>query len=654
MRRISVLLWVVTVLGAVLPCGRLDAEGFLDNLGKKLNDGAKEVGRRGSNVVRDVVEDVFEGKDKRKPAAEPNSPHADPADGSVAAAPSGTPFPDVAGGTTSPSGSQQPGGAEMKDLGLAGKYRVVAEPLGRIPATYNTALESGDGRHYLCEISTGSSRYAVMIDGRQGPEYARIGAQWNMRFSPDGERFAYAASRVDGMEVAVIDGQEGPPYKGVGRIVFSPDSRHVAYGATKKLPDGHYGSVLVVDGQEHPIPTPLLETHTLGGPCFSPDSKRIAYLSGHDLSGGPLHMVVDGQAGPEVALAMSPVFSQDSKHVAYGGQRQFKYFVIHDSQAGTEYYSISWESMSFSPDGNHLAYSAIKDDGYNLVVIDGEEGPPYDAIEREETPNNNARTRIVWSADSTRLAYVATRGQKAVVVVNGREEVVYSEILKGSLTFSPDGKRMAFMAAKGYHRWVAVVDGREGPEYTWVGPPVFSPDGKHVAYEAQKTGRNVVVVYDGQEGAQYIQAFGPTFFGPGGSQFAYVAQRPSSERFLVINGRERPELGSPGGILTFSPDGKRVAFFDNLGGGGYAVIDGRKGPSCERIDRFIFSSDSQHLAYVDRQSYGKGAVVLDGQKGPEYEWIAKNGPVFREDGSLEYLATDGGFLYRVRHIPAGI
>jgi hypothetical protein len=41
----------------------------------------------------------------------------------------------------------------------------------------------------------------------------------------------------------------------------------------------------------------------------------------------------------------------------------------------------------------------------------------------------------------------------------------------------------------------------------------------------------------------------------------------------------------------------------------------------------------------------------NGKKGPEYDEIVQNGPVFRQDGTLEYLAIQDGALYRVRHRP---
>lgn len=45
--------------------------------------------------------------------------------------------------------------------------------------------------------------------------------------------------------------------------------------------------------------------------------------------------------------------------------------------------------------------------------------------------------------------------------------------------------------------------------------------------------------------------------------------------------------------------------------------------------------------------------LLDGSPGRDWERILSSGPIFREDGTFEYLATDGGNLYRVQMQPDG-
>jgi hypothetical protein len=46
-------------------------------------------------------------------------------------------------------------------------------------------------------------------------------------------------------------------------------------------------------------------------------------------------------------------------------------------------------------------------------------------------------------------------------------------------------------------------------------------------------------------------------------------------------------------------------------------------------------------------------MVEDGVVGPRYDMLDMygRGPIFHQDGSLEYLAVRDGVLYRVKHVP---
>jgi hypothetical protein len=71
---------------------------------------------------------------------------------------------------------------------------------------------------------------------------------------------------------------------------------------------------------------------------------------------------------------------------------------------------------------------------------------------------------LTVSPDSKHLAYVARRGEKLFVVVDGKEGKEYDGIGAGTLIFSPDSKHLAYVAIRGEKRFV-VVDGKEGKEY---------------------------------------------------------------------------------------------------------------------------------------------------------------------------------------------
>ena len=88
----------------------------------------------------------------------------------------------------------------------------------------------------------------------------------------------------------------------------------------------------------------------------------------------------------------------------------------------------------------------------SLAVADNLPGFRFDGLE--------AGT-LSFSPDSKRFAYVAFIGEKQYVVVDGRSSPDYAAILRGTPIFSPDGKRVAYAAAR-QNRWSVYVDGQAG------------------------------------------------------------------------------------------------------------------------------------------------------------------------------------------------
>lgn len=200
-------------------------------------------------------------------------------------------------------------------------------------------------------------------------------------FSPDGKRVAYAARPAKDRAAVFVDGQESPAYPSVlDGPVFSPDSQHVAVvigdaGATS----------LVVDGTKVGRPS-TGELDFVAGLLFSPDSRRVAYVS---VKGGDWYargytvrarrrVYVDGVAGPEYdALFLGPVvFTADGRHVIY---------IV-------EGLSVSSKNVS-------------------LVVVDGVEGKHFDYV--------YGLPRI--TSDGGSIEYVAQTGRKLYLVTQPLE-----------------------------------------------------------------------------------------------------------------------------------------------------------------------------------------------------------------------------------------
>ena len=139
----------------------------------------------------------------------------------------------------------------------------------------------------------------VVVDGEEWP-YHTVGYIAPLIFSADSARLAYRihanGSSPKRGECVVLDGKPHRRFTRAGfNMVFSPDSRHLAYRATSDQSllqlTGMGRDALVVDGR-------AISRHKSirgPGPIFSPDSKRIAYVVAH--RGGQQSVVINGTPG---------------------------------------------------------------------------------------------------------------------------------------------------------------------------------------------------------------------------------------------------------------------------------------------------------------------------------------------------------------------
>jgi Tol biopolymer transport system component len=226
---------------------------------------------------------------------------------------------------------------------------------------------SPDGKRMACFISENRGKECVVLDGKRDKEYEKVAG---LRFSPNGRRFAYVAWIDDGMYV-VLDGQEQQFYKAVEDVVFSPDSKRVAYKALSIGEKGEYFEhFVVVDGIEGKRyrTQDLAELINISPPIFSADSKHIAYVVGME---NKCWMVVDEVEGK-------------------------RYDEIRKEGIGLLWHN--WDKcLGLSPDGK-IAYWAKQDRRWR-VVVDGVESKEYWGYLQKsrlvfETPN--LLTGVAW------------------------------------------------------------------------------------------------------------------------------------------------------------------------------------------------------------------------------------------------------------------
>ena len=273
------------------------------------------------------------------------------------------------------------------------------------------------------------------------------------------------------------------------------------------------------------------------------------------------------------------------------------------------------------------------------VVLDGQAGPEFDGI-----------GCLLFSDDGTHLAYTVRTGAKWRMVVDGKPGIELEWVDTRNALFSPDGKRLAYLAgANPYNKHFVVVDEQPGLTYETINQRTlcFSPDGKHVAYEASLAQGDRVVVVDGKAGPEHGGTVESLIFSPDGKRIAYVAYDKKGGQTVVVDGQTGPAYDQVGS-LAFSPDGKRLAYVAHKAEKDFLVIDGQPGPAYEGVGAPVFSPDGSQVTYSVTQGK-KSFVVVNGQPGPEYDGAAFL--TFSPDGRrFAYVAVSGGD-HEVRVVP---
>lgn len=289
------------------------------------------------------------------------------------------------------------------------------------------------------------------------------------------------------------------------------------------------------------------------------------------------------------------------------------------------YLGIALKTITFSEDSQRFAYAAETDEGW-VVITDGEHSRSWTGIGE------------VLFGPKQQLVYVASDLDGWYVVVDGVPSVSFEAVMRGSLTFSPDGNHLAFVVAEG-NQFRVVIDGKKGFLYETIASLRFSPDSEHIVYIVRngphqyialddkllgpfnqiadftiaQNGRLGVLVrdrdrdgwravIDGKEG-EVFDNLGSIQFSPGG-QYAYAAELNNS--WSVI------QNGTPSLVydnvkqLTFAEE---VLFYEaSLAGDTFIIANNIRGPLLKWIGRLIVSPDGLHIAYLGQPCEGSISV----------------------------------------------
>jgi hypothetical protein len=396
-----------------------------------------------------------------------------------------------------------PEGGQVEPAKAGGQLITREKSLGKLPAGAEMGLLAVDPtfNHWACAVKRNGKQW-VVLDGVAGKEYEEIPDHQRFAFSADGKRFTYIAKQRGKMMV-VADGREGKAYEHIEELFhphFSPDGRRLAYIASQPAPGfPPQTTFAVVDGREQKG-YDLVE-----GLLFSPDSKHVAYLADKKWNRGT-SVVMDENEGKSYDQIFGICFSPDGNRLAYVAYNRTNQidgslgvnFAVVDGKEGKAYNSIT--SMRFSPDSKHLVYAARRGaDGLHVLVRDG--------IETKYADVNLGP----FSPDGSHLATAARFGTNWLVLVDGRkldpqprpDPRDFSFCPFADLTFSPDSRHLVYINRGPSTNFSVVLDGSIINSFERMGvSPTFSPDSKRLAYVVRRGGK-VVPVFGAQEGKEY-------------------------------------------------------------------------------------------------------------------------------------------------------
>jgi WD40 repeat protein len=402
---------------------------------------------------------------------------------------------------------------------------------------------------------------------------------------------------------------------------------------------------------------------------------RVAKVVGSPLDGFAVR--VDGTSGPrwsEIGLG-TPVFSEDGSSVAYAARRGIEWRWVVNGVEEPAFPEMTATSFAFSPDGKHHAYLASPSFRRTVLVVDG--------VARPADPDRKIQpwdAAPLYNLDGSQLAFVEAMREERQVRVNlsGKpgpwHDAIALETSPGfgaystngpflgitgsqqtppifAMTFSPDGKHFAY-GAQMAGRWSYVIDGVSTKSAETLGFDfVFTPDGQDYAFLVYDGGRHFLQRPRGQRTPLESLNDWTLHFSPDGKHLVFAGNM-NGVTTVWLDGKPVPMDVSVTktknqGSIFFSPDSQRLACCIEDANGLRWVVDGKAGPaSRQTLSAFSFSADSAHFAYVLPRPESKDtAIVVDGKVRAAYQIVAA-GPVFHQDGVLEFLAMKNDVLYR--------
>jgi Tol biopolymer transport system component len=366
-------------------------------------------------------------------------------------------------------------------VGINGKFVVVLD--GKEGKQYDyvqNVVFSPNGEKLVYIASLNNKTFIVL----NGEESTRNGDIRNVVFSPDSKLIAYQIIYSPGGYSSLVIGDQ--EFKNFGNasndfsqnFAFSQDSKEAAWITETMSPNNKetgnyrevngtkiYDSYFVTKVNLTNMKTSRLGTDVYDGIyqlIFSPDGERIAYSVSED---GNYYGVDNGKVVSDGAVSILPgnysnivlpeynnvrlTYSPNSQKLAYLIMDTYgNHFLILDGQKSelSDFYGLD-TPIVFSPDGKRIAFGVLGKlaDGDQYIIDNGSKETSYGGI---STP--------VFSPDSQKLAYVARKGDKEFIVVNGKEIEAPGTVYTSPI-FTVDSKMVGYGTKIGNELWWKLV-----------------------------------------------------------------------------------------------------------------------------------------------------------------------------------------------------
>ncbi|MFA5529622.1 MAG: Tol-Pal system beta propeller repeat protein TolB [Thiohalomonadaceae bacterium] len=249
---------------------------------------------------------------------------------------------------------------------------------------------------------------------------------------------------------------------------------NISYVTEERTADKRTYRLAVADSDAHNEQIVLTSTQPIMSPAWSPDGRRLAYVSFEE--GRSAVFVQEVATGKRTKLADHPGINS---------------------------------APAFSPDGRFLALTLSRDGNPEIYVLEV-------ATKRLTRITNSFAidTEPAWSPDGRHLVFTSDRGGSPQIyrvqmrggsAVSTPERLTFESGYNARARYSPDGQRLVMVMGEGNRFRIAVLDLPTGnvrvlTESRLDESPSFSPNGAMIIYATEIRGRGVLeaVAADGR------------------------------------------------------------------------------------------------------------------------------------------------------------